>query len=73
MAQRSYAADRTVAELAAAKRFPEAYIIAGIHRPNTDEFEVPRGGPRIQANGDVFLVSAAHDLSKAARFIVRKK
>jgi len=46
---------------------------AGVYRPNTDEFEVPRGGPRIQANGDVFLVSAAHDLSKAARLIVRKK
>jgi len=68
----SAAAGKTVSEIAASPDFPNACVITGIYRAETQTFVVPRGQAQIQASDRVFLVAEQANLRKASKFLHRK-
>jgi len=65
----SVAVGKTVAWLASQKGFPQDCVIAGIYRPGTDEFVLPRGTPVFGANDQLFLAATSTDIRLAAKFL----
>jgi len=63
---------KTVSEVAADADFPDACVITGIYRPETQDFIIPRGGAQVQAGDRVFLVAEHANLKKASKFLHRK-
>jgi len=66
------AAGMTVAQVTADPDFPDACVITGIYRPETQTFIIPRGEAELRAGDRVFLVAARRDLRRASRFLHRK-
>jgi trk system potassium uptake protein TrkA len=65
------ASGKTVSEIAADADFPDACVITGIYRPETQTFIIPRGQAEIQAGDRVFLVAEHANLKKASKFLHR--
>jgi len=63
------AAGKTVAWLTSQEGFPRDCVIAGIYKPATDEFVVPRGTEGFSASDQVFLAATAEDIKLAAKFL----
>ena len=71
--ERSQAVGRSVCEIGEDSAFPEACLIAGIYRGDTDEFIIPRGAVVINAGDTVFLTADTNDIRKAAAYLQKKK
>lgn len=65
----SRAAGRTVAEVAQDADFPADCVMAGIFRPATGEFIIPRGNVTIEAEDRVYLAAGSEDISRAVRYL----
>ena len=63
----SPAAGKTIEEIARNPEFPDQSVIAGIYRPDGEEFIIPRGQAAIKAGDQVFLVANTEDIRKASR------
>jgi len=63
---------KTVSEVEADADFPDACVITGIYRTETQTFVIPRGQAEIQAGDRVFLVAEHANLKKASKFLHRK-
>ena len=62
---------KTVSEIAADATFPSQCVITGIYRPQTQEFIIPRGSPKVLSGDRVFLVADQKSLRKASKFLHR--
>jgi len=69
--ERAAVVGQTVGQIAAAADFPDASVITGIYRPETQTFIIPRGDAQIQAGDRVFLVADHRNLKKASKFLHR--
>jgi len=69
--ERAAVAGQTVGGIAADEAFPDACVITGIYRPETQTFIIPRGGAQLQAGDRVFLVADQSNLKKASKFLHR--
>ena len=65
----SVAHGKTVADIASAKDFPDACVIAGIYRESTGEFIIPRGNREVRAGDKVFLAADTANISRAAAYL----
>ena len=70
--ERAAVAGKTVGEIAADADFPDACVITGIYRTETQTFIIPRGQAELQAGDRVFLVAEHANLKKASKFLHRK-
>lgn len=64
---------KTVEEIARGKGFPEECVMAGIFRPETEEFVIPRGRIEVRAGDQVFLAADTDTVRQAAGFLQRTK
>ncbi len=55
----SHVVGRTVAEIAAQRRWPDETLVAGIYREETGELVIPRGGERLRAGDQVLVCTPA--------------
>ncbi len=65
----SQACGRTVEQIARSSKFPEDCVIAGIFRPETGQFIIPRGHVTIEAGDRVYLAANTEDIQQAARYL----
>jgi trk system potassium uptake protein TrkA len=63
---------RTVAEIAKDAEFPTDCVIAGIFRPATGAFIVPRGHVAVAAGDRVYLAAHSDAIRQAVRYLGRK-
>jgi len=66
---KSRAAGRTVAQIAEDPDFPTDCVIAGIFRPETGDFIIPRGDRGVEAGDRVYLAASNDRIRMAARFL----
>jgi len=59
----------TVQDIAGLKGFPEDCVIAGIFRPQSEEFIFPRGAAKVHEGDDIFLVANSESLRKATNIL----
>jgi len=62
---------KTVQEIAQSKEFPTECIIAGVFRPETDTFVIPRGSARVNSGDQVFLVAETSNIRKAGNYLLK--
>ena len=62
---------KKVSDFAAHPDFPKNCVIAGIYRPETQEFVIPRGEAEIRSGDRVFLVAEQADLRSASELLHR--
>jgi len=65
----SKAAGRTIAELGRDPNFPQECVIAGIFRPSSGEFIIPRGHVAVEAGDRVYLAASTGEISRAAAYL----
>ncbi len=61
----------TVKDIAQDKRFPRECVIAGIFRPETEDFVFPRGDIAVSAGDRVFLAADTDTVGRAVGFLQR--
>lgn len=59
----------TVQDIAGLKGFPQDCVIAGIFRPESEEFIFPRGAAKVHSGDDIFLVANSDSLRKATNVL----
>ena len=62
---------KTISEIASQDRLPEESIIAGVFDEKENDFKVPRGNTRIQAESDLFVITRPELVEKTAKFLIR--
>ena len=60
---------QTVEEIAQNKEFPNDCIIAGIFRPTSGDFIIPRGQVTVEAGDRVYLAASTDEIRRAARYL----
>ena len=60
---------QTVQQIAESATFPSQCVFVGVFNPDTSEFAIPRGQLEIRQGMDIFLVSPADEIHKAAEFL----
>ncbi len=68
--EQAQTAGQTVEQITANQDFPRDCVFAGIYRPSTDVFIVPRGNEYIQPGDQIFLAAASADISKAGHYLL---
>ena len=58
-----------IMDIANKKEFPDGCVFMGIYKESDDDFLIPRGHHKIEANDTVFLIAASKDIQKASDFL----
>lgn len=66
IAEKSWAAGKTVTKLANHKHFPREAILAGIYRVATEAFVVPRGDTELEEGDTVYVVTPSRHIKVVA-------
>ncbi len=62
---------KKVQEIVNSTGFPEDIVIAGIYDKKEDKLHIPRGGQKIHAGDQVFLVATEENMHRAADYLMR--
>ena len=62
-------AGRSVEAIAKHPKFPSQCVFIAVYSEQTEEFSIPRGERVIREGDEVFLISTAEDIKKAADFL----
>lgn len=66
-------AGMNVKQIAESKNFPPQCTFIGVYSKDKEEFSIPRGKQVINEDDELFLISTAEDIKKAADFLTAKK
>jgi len=66
VSETSWAAGKTVTNIASHKSFPREAILAGIYRVGSEAFVVPRGDTRLEAADTVYVVTPSRNIKTIA-------
>ena len=61
---------KTISDIASSKRLPEESIIAGVYDEKENDFKVPRGNTKIQAENDLFVITKHELVEKTAKYLI---
>jgi len=70
--QGSRVAGKTIQEMTRSPEFPGDCLIVGIHRADSGEFIVPRGGAVVRAGDRVYLAAQTEAVRRATRYMGAK-
>ena len=73
MPEHSRAAGRTVAEITQDADFPTDCVLAGVFRPATGQFIIPRGSAVVEVGDRVYLAGYTQQLRRAIRYFGLKQ
>ncbi len=65
------AAGRTIQQIAQSDEFPKDCVVAGLFRPTSGAFIIPRGHVTVQAGDRVYLAANNEEIRQAVRYLSR--
>jgi trk system potassium uptake protein TrkA len=65
-------ADKSVEEIVESPHFPSECVFVAVYNQQAEQFSIPRGKQIIKEGDELFLISAAEDISKAVDFLTAK-